>query len=170
MPTPNASSPLGFGLSCTYCTVVLPMPDGSQVAVTAIQPPFGIGVKVGTTTVLPSTTAGRPLLAEDIIRRLSTPRGTLPDTKVPTVLGQYGMSLDDTVFADMTAAAAGQLSAQADSQIRQDERVIQSKTSATLAGDVLIVPINLVDSQGPVKLVISIDTLNNNLSVLSSPQ
>lgn len=167
--TTNSADPLGFGLSCTFCTVVLPWPDGSRRAVTTIQFPFSTGTSPATGKLLPSVTSGRPLLAEAIIRRISTARGTLIDTKIPTTVGNYGIDIQDTVDADMTPEDIGQLSASIDAQIRQEERVIRSTTAAVLAGDVLLVPIQLVDGAGPFRLTLSVSTLNGNLQVLSTP-
>lgn len=167
---PDTSSPIGYGLSCTFCSVALPIPGGGTRVYTCVQPPFGVGTSPTTGAVLPSTTAGRPLLAEAIIRRLSTVRGTLPDTKIPTVVGNYGIDIGDAVAADMTPDDVGQLSASIDAQIRQDERVGQSRTTATLVDEILVVPINVVDEGGPFKLTLGINALTGDLSVLSSPQ
>lgn len=166
-------SPLGYGLSCTFCTVVLPFPDGSGGfvlrAVTTIQMPFGIGTSTTTGAVLPSNTSGRPLLVEAIIRRLSTVRGTLPDSAVPTTVAQYGIDLLDAIGADLDTQGAGELAAMVDSQIRQEERIVDSTTAPTLIGNLLILAINLIDGAGPFRLVLSIDLLTRNLQILSAP-
>jgi hypothetical protein len=167
-------SPLGFGLSCTFCTVVLPFvdPDTGVIytrAVTAIQPPLGIGTSVQTGKVLPSVTSGRPLLSESLIRRYSTPRGALPDVIVPTTLGAYGIDILDSTDADMTQTEAGILASDLDAQAQQDERVVTTTTSATLVNDNLIVGQVVVDGTGPFKLTLSIDVLEQNINVLSAP-
>lgn len=168
-------SPLGYGLSCTYCTVVLPFPDGSggtvQRAVTTIQPPLGIGTNPKTGRVLPSCTSGRPLLAESLIRRLSCRRGGLVDTKVPTTTAQYGIQLLDYIAADMGTGEVGQLSAAIDAQMTSpaEDRVISSTTSGALIGSTLIESITITDGQGPFRLTIAIDLLVQDFSVLSSP-
>lgn len=164
-----SDSNLGFGLACSYCTVSLPDAQGNMVPVTTIQPSFGIGRNPTTNALVPSTASGRTLLAQDLIRRFSTERGTLPDTNIPTIVGNYGVDLSDYIFADMTPADVGALSAAVDAQARQDERVVQSKASAVLAGDILLVPVNVVDGSGPFKLVFSLNTTNGDFSVLSSP-
>lgn len=166
--TTQSPSPLGFGLSCTFCTVVLPFPDGTTRAVTCIQLPLGKGTDPRTNAVLPSSTSGRAKLREDVLRRVSTPRGTLPDTKIPTTTAQYGIDILDYVNADMTPADIGRLSAAVDAQVRADERCRSSSTAAALVGDsTLVVPISIVDGAGPFKLTLAIDTLTANLQVLS---
>ncbi len=160
-----STSALGYGLSCTYCSAVLPYPGPgltpTMVTVTAIQPPLGLGTLNG--KVLPSTVAGRQLLAEAIVRRISTARGTLPDTKAPTTTGNYGIDVLDSVDADMTASDAGKLAAAIDAQIRQDERVFYSQTTATLTSDTLTITITLVDGAGPFKLTLPISLVTGTI-------
>lgn len=166
----DSNSALGLGLSCTYCAVALPMPDGSTQTVVAIQPSFGIGTNPVSGKPIPDVVSGRALLAEAIVRRISTERGTLPDSKTPTTVGNYGIDVLDSVDADMTAAEAGLLASSIDAQLRQEERITSSTTTATLAGDILVINIAANDGAGPFKLTLTIDALNRNLSVLSSPQ
>lgn len=162
------SSPLGYGLSCTYCSCILPYPTASltpvYVTVNTIQPPFGLGTRNG--ALLPSVVAGRQLLSEAIERRLATPRGTLPDTKAPTTVGNYGIAIEDDVDADMTASDAGKLAASIDAQCRQDERVFYSHTTVTLAGSTLTIVVQLVDGTGPFKLTLSVNMLTGNTQLL----
>lgn len=170
----DTSSPLGYGLAWGWCTAVLPFYDpvvGSTLrAVTAIQPALGLGTNTKTGALLPSTTAGRALLTEAVVRRISCTRGALPDVEIPTTLGNYGVDILDSVFGDFTTREAGELSARLDAQINLDERIVNSLSTATLAGEMLIVSINLVDGAGPFRLTLSIDTLSGDLSVLSSSQ
>lgn len=176
LPSPPAvNSPLGYGLSCTYCVVTLPIPQmaGPPVflPIAAVQPPLGVGLSARG-VVLPDVVSGRPLLAEAIVRRLSTSRGTLPDTAIPTTVGNYGLDILDYVYADMTTEGAGMLAALIDAQISQEERVVSSSTTVVLVGaplSTLLISINLVDGAGPFKLTLSIDVLNADLTVLSSP-
>ncbi len=71
----DPSSILGFGLFATYCTVTLPMPDGSVRTLTTVQPTFGIATDPRTGQTLPSVASGRQLLGGAIVCRLSTERG-----------------------------------------------------------------------------------------------
>lgn len=166
-------SPFGFGMLATFCTAVLPYPQPGIAppimrAVTGVQPTLGLATNPTTRALLPSSGSGRVLLIADVIRRISTSRGTLPDTKIPTTMGRYGIDLLDYVNADMTTSEIGQFSASVDAQIRQDERIINSRTSVVLAGNILIVTINIVDGIGPFRLIVSIDTLTNNLQLLGT--
>jgi len=165
----DPASPLGYGMLATYCTVSLPMPDGSTRIVTTVQPTFGIATDPRTGQVLPSYASGRQLLAGAMVCRLSTERNTLPDVYIPTTTAQYGLDLLDNADADMTADEVGQLSASVDAQLQMDERIVTSTTFSVLASDTLLVPITARDGQGPFKLTLAIDTLNQNLSVLASP-
>lgn len=164
MQSPS-NSPLGLGLSCTYCTAVLPYPGPgltpTMVTVTTIQPPLGLGTDPVTRRILPSTVAGRQLLAEAILRRVSTARGTLPDTAQPTTVGNYGIDILDNIDADMTPSDAGKLAAAIDAQCRQDERVFYSRTVATLAGSTLTIVITLVDGAGPFRFTLAINLVTS---------
>lgn len=162
------TSPLGTGLSCTFCTAILPYPSAgifpTLVPITTIQPPLGLGTAPGTTSPpLPSSVSGRPLLAESIVRRLATARGTLPDTATPTTVGNYGLDLADSVDADMTQSDAGRLAASVDAQCRQDDRVFYSHTTAALTASTLNVVIQLVDGAGPFKLTLPISLVTNQI-------
>lgn len=173
MTAPDPSSVLGYGLSATYCTMILPYVDDTGTivmrAVTTIQPPLGVGTDPRSGAVLPSVVSGRPLLAEAILRRVSTVRGTLPDTAIPTTTASYGIDILDSANADLTEEEAGQLSASVDAQCRQDERIVSSTTAGALVGNVLILPIVLRDGSGPFRLTLGIDVLDANLSILSAP-
>lgn len=164
-----ANSRLGYGMACAYCTVALPDYLGTYSPVTAIQPPLGLTATNAQGKAVASTASGRVLLAQDLIRRFSTPRGSLPDTAIPTVVGNYGIEINDYVYDDMTPDGLGALAAAIDAQAKQDERVVASKTSCSLAGNILLITINVTDGAGPFKLVFSLDTANGDFSVLSSP-
>lgn len=162
------TSPLGYGLSCPFCSARLPFPGPgilpTMVTVTAVQPTLGLCTAPGTSgPPLPSSVAGRQLLAEAIVRRISTARGTLPDTKAPTTTGNYGVDVGSEVDADMTASDAGRLAASIDAQCWQDERVFYSHTTATLAGSTLTVVVQLVDGAGPFKLTLAVNLVTGAL-------
>lgn len=172
--TAQTNSPLGFGLSCTFCTVVLPVTDPdtnviSTQAFTAIQPPLGIGTNPTTGRLLPSVVSGRPCLSEALVRRYATVRGALPDHIIPTTVGAYGLDLLDIIDADMTQAESAQLSSDLDAQAQLDERVISTLTTATLANDTLIVAQVVTDGVGPFAQTLAVSTLNANITVLSAP-
>lgn len=162
------TSALGYGLSCGYCAATLPFPSPDSLlpvmlTVTALQPALGIGRDPKSGALLPSATSGRQLLAEAIARRLSTARGTLPDTKVLTTVGNYGLDLLDYADADMTTSDCGRLAASIDAQCRQDERVINSVTTAAVVDSTLIIITRLTDGAGPFRLTTTIDLLTGAL-------
>lgn len=169
----DALSPLGHGLLALYCTAILPFPDGNGGvilrAVTTVQPTLGLATDTRTGALLPSAASGRLLLIGAVECRISAPLGGLIDTTIPTTTAQYGVDLLDVVAADMTTSETAQLSASVDAQIKSDERIRNSTTAATLAGDTLLVSISLLDGAGPFRLTLSIDVLNQNLTVLTSP-
>lgn len=169
----DATSALGFGLYAVYCTAILPYPDGNggavMRAITTVQPTLGLATDPKTGAPLPDAASGRTLLVGAIECRIVTPLGGLIDTTIPTTTAQYGVSLDDAIAADMTTAEAAQFSSGIDAQIRLDERVKNSTTTAVLVGDTLAVPITILDGQGPFRLTLAIDVLTQDLSVLSSP-
>ncbi len=167
--TPGSSSPLGYCMALTYCSYPLPMPDGSTYTFVQVQPTFGVATSPTTGATLPAMVSGRQCLAQATIRRLTCIRGGLPDPEIPTVLGNYGIDITDWIAADMSAIDVGQLSASADAQNQQDERVKSSQTAGTLVGDTLMLPILLTDGTGPFRLTLAIDVLTADLSVLSSP-
>lgn len=167
-----STSPLGYGLLTTFCTAVLPFPQAGGAppimrAITVVQPTFGLATDPSSGALLPDVASGRTLLAADVIRRLSTAIGTLPDTKIPTTMGRYGVDLLDSIAADMTTADIGQFCAQIDAQIKLEERIVNSRTTAVLAGNILLVNIALVDGSGPFQLVLAVNVLTQNLQVLS---
>lgn len=170
LPTPiNTASPLGYGMLATYCTVTLPMPDGSTQTTTTVQPTLGLGVNARTGALLPSATGGLQLFAGAIQCRLSTARGGLLDVEIPTTLGAYGIMLPDYLNADMGEEEAGMISAAVDAQVRLDERTIASLTRGVVGGDTLLLPITIQTGEGPFKLTLAVDTMSADISVLASP-
>lgn len=171
--TTNSTSPLGFGLSCTYCTMVLPEYDPVlgrvERAVTTIQMPLGVGTNPRTGKVMPSCVGGRANLLEALVRRYATTRGALPDYAIPTTTGAYGIDILDMVYSDMSRADAAQLAARIDAQAQLDERVVTSVTKAALIDSTLVIADEITDSAGPFKLTMAIDTLAGDISILSAP-
>lgn len=137
----------GHDRSVTLRTVVLPFPDGTTRAVTAVQSSLD-QVEV----------SGRACLAEALVRRLVTFRGTLIDVAIPSTTADYGTDLTQHVNDDMNARELAMVGAGVDAELRKDERVLRSSTAAALVGDILMVPINVVDAQGPFKLVFAVSS------------
>lgn len=148
----------GLDLSCTMRTVALEMPDGSSRTITAVQPPIDM-----------SEVAGRTCLAEALVRRLTSPRGTLPDVVIPPSpqVAYYGYDVTQFVNSDMGVRDVAQVGANVDAEMRKDERVVQSATAATFASSVLLIPINITDGTGPFSLVLAVG--NVTTAILSAP-
>lgn len=99
-----------------------------------------------------SVVTGRTALAQQILRRLTTPRGGLPGT--PT----YGYDLESLIGANIIASVVEQ---------RVEEQVLDEEEVRDASADVvfdarssqLTVTINAVDSQGPFELVLSANEL-----------
>lgn len=129
----------GLDWSCTWRTQSFELPDGSTQTLYACDLEEN-GLEV----------TGRTLLAEAISRRLSTFRGTLIDDP------DYGFDVTQYVNDDIDARTLGELAAGCDAEAKKDERVLDSSTTATLAGGVLILAMSLRDLAGPFRLTLSV--------------
>jgi len=162
----------GFGsdMSCTQCTAVLPYPNGQPGGV--LTPFTGVQLTLGWATdaggnALPAMSTGRATLAEALIRRLVTPRGTLIDVVFPSTTANYGDDLTSDVNADMTTRDLAMIAAGVDAELRKDERVVRSQTTATMVGNLLMLAISVESGVGPFKLVLAVSDVS--VSVLSVP-
>jgi hypothetical protein len=146
----------GHDRSVTLRTVVLPFPDGTTRAVTAVQ-----------SSLDQSEVSGRACLTEALVRRLVTYRGTLIDVLIPSTTADYGTTILDFVNDDMTPRDIAMAGASVDAELRKDERVIRSTTPASLAGEILMLPITVYDAAGPFKLVFAVSQAS--VQLLSVP-
>ena len=97
------------------------------------------------------TVSGRRLLAEAIVRRLTTPRGRLIDD------ANYGFDLTGYLNADVVPRDTAEVKALAEAECLKDERVVSANvTSQVNTGGVLVVTILIQDAAGPFPLVLSI--------------
>lgn len=139
----------GHDLSCTLRTVPLVQPDGSTRLVTAVQPTLDM-----------AEVSERTCLIEALIRRITTPRGTLIDVVIPSTTANYGTAIDDFLNDDIDARGLAQIGAAVDAELKKDERVVRSSTAATLVGAgaaaTLILTITVVDGAGPFQLVLAV--------------
>jgi hypothetical protein len=151
----------GHDLSCTYRTVVLPMPDGSTAAVTAVQPSLD-GAEV----------SGRACLAEALVRRLATSRGTLIDVVAPSTTANYGNDVLGLLNEDVDARTLAMMGASVNAEMRKDERVVDAETRVTLIPGIagpnsLLLDITITDGVGPFKLVLMVSQVT--VQLLSGP-
>lgn len=167
MADPN----FGSDLSLTYCTTVLPYPNGQPggtlTSFTGVQLTLGWATDPRLGTTLPAMSTGRATVAEAVIRRLVTARGTLIDIVFPSTTANYGYDIANALNDDITARVLGMLGANIEAELRKDERIIRAPTTVTSAGDVLIVSIQVFLASGPFKLVLAISQVS--VSLLSGP-
>ena len=107
---------------------------------------------------------GRLLLAEAIVRRWITPRGELIDDP------NYGTDITAYINDDVTPRDIATLKSAMAQEAEKDERVnscdIDVQTPPQGTG-VYIITALVHDNDGPFQLVISVDTLSKNISLLS---
>lgn len=131
-----------------------------------VNPPLGYGIDLSCVSDLTSDmqqVSGRIALAQACARRLQTPRGGLIDDP------NYGFDVVGEIDDDMSTADIARLGAQIDAELRKDERVLDSTTTATLvAPGLLIINIVLQDQAGPFRLVMSASTAAANLQILQA--
>ncbi len=147
----------GLDTSITLRTVALEMPDGSTVAVYALQPDIRM-----------STSTGRQHLGEALVCRLQTARATLPDVVIPSTLADYGFLVDDALNSDLSAREVAMFASDADGECEKDPRVIKATSTPVFAGSVLMVPIVVTDSVGPFSLVLAVSEVNT--TILAAPR
>lgn len=141
----------GTDISVTWRTETLEFPDGSVRTQQAWDADENF-----------SEVSGRDLLAEALLRRLVTTRGTLlgcPD---------YGTDVRDWINDDLDNARVAQLSAAISAELSKDERVRTATATSTFANDVLTSTITIVDAAGPFKLTVAIDQVSLKLLGVTS--
>lgn len=90
------------------------------------------------------------LLAQALVRRLTTPRGRLIDD------ANYGYDLNQWLNADVGPAELAQIQAQSQAECLKDERVQSATISVTFIANVMIVSVAIVAALGPFQFVLSI--------------
>lgn len=102
--------------------------------------------------------SGRRVVAEAVVRRLSTPRGGLhyaPD---------YGLDLREFLNEGFTPRQLFTLKSSIEAEVEKDPR-IQSCTATldTPSTDRLRIRLSITDAEGPFRLVLSVDQLTVDL-------
>lgn len=142
----------GLDLSCTFTTSSVIMPDASTRTFD------GFDVTEDFATV-----SGRTLLAEALVRRLVTPRGTLIDD------ADYGTDVRRWINDDVDdRIIAGTVAAEIDAELQKDERVRRSTTTASFTNGLLTTTTSIIDASGPFRLVLRISDVT--IEVLEAPQ
>lgn len=147
----------GVDTSITLRAVALPFPDGSTRAVTALQPDKTF-----------RTSKGRERLADSLVCRLLTPRGTLPDVVIPSTVRNFGYSLDELLNADLDPRARAQAGAFIGAECAKDSRVTRAEATAVPLADTVAVTVTVYDGRGPFPLVLSVSSVSTLL--LSAPR
>ena len=89
-------------------------------------------------------TSGLHMLAQALVRRLITQRGTLIDDQ------NYGFDVRQFLGADLSPADVAKIGSQCDTEMVKDERVYQSQTTVTMmAGGTLNISVIITPSIGP---------------------
>jgi len=107
-------------------------------------------------------TDGRTVLAQALVRRITTPRGGLIDDS------NYGYDVRAFLNDDLDAHALAQMGAAIDGEFRKDERVLTSQTRVTLSDGGLTVTSLIQDLAGPFTLVASVSTVDGNIALLKA--
>jgi phage baseplate assembly protein W len=107
-----------------------------------------------------SALSGTSAIAQAILRRLRTPRGTLEEDD------DFGYDLTDLVNDDYTRENLNRWRREIADECLKDERVSFATVTITKqAGDTLLVSIGLVSADGPFDLVISLPDLTHELLI-----
>ena len=106
--------------------------------------------------------SGRQALAEACARRLITRLGTLRRHPM------YGYDVRDEIDNDISTADLARISANVQTQLMRDERIIQCTCTATLdRAGAMTLGIVLTDGAGPFRLVLAVSSVT--VSILSGP-
>jgi hypothetical protein len=132
-----------------------PIPSSSGAGVATPDP---LGVDIDVLDDLPPTfrlASGQKNLGNAIVRRLSTPSGSLARIGGDP---EYGFDLRDKMNASWTAAELAALGAQVEAECRKDERVEGATVTARhdLRTSTLVVDIQLQSAAGPFALVVQV--------------
>jgi len=100
---------------------------------------------------------GRRLLAEAIVRRITTPRGRLIDDP------NYGIDVREWLLDSVTPSDLQRLPAVVDAEIQQDERIVGSTTTAIYNAGVLTLSITLDPGESPFTLTLAVSELTVEL-------
>lgn len=98
-----------------------------------------------------SIVTGRRALAEAIMRRLTSRKGSLPDDE------DYGYDLRLLIGSAVTRE---QVEQGVRSQVFADERVEDAEVTVTFIGETIQVDLRITDGDGPFSLVLGVDALS----------
>lgn len=149
----------------TTTTIILPAPTRNRV--TQYRPTFGESeVNAGSDTPVfpdlePSGAAigGRRLLADHLMRRLTTPRGSIP------MLPDYGIDVRDFLSAKMSPDELYSLRSMVENELKEDERISDASVLATFdrQTETITLECTVEAGSGPFVFTTKINALNIDL-------
>lgn len=127
---------------------------------------FGIDIDLGDDLdPMFGLVSGRTALKQSIRRRLTSDRGALT-----TISGdaQYGFNIRSLLNIDFSPTELQGWKSKIREQVLLDERVQNASVEITNIQTTIKISIAITDSSGPFKLVLSIDTLSADITVLDT--
>jgi hypothetical protein len=107
-----------------------------------------------------SVVSGRLALAQSILRRITSPRGSLLGSPA------YGYSMFDTIGSSVPASVVEQRVLE---QVLAEQEVEDARVTASLVNGVLTVTIAVVDGDGPFTLTVSASELTAQAMIDQNP-
>jgi hypothetical protein len=138
-----ALATLDYNTQASGQAVPLPTPSGYGYDLSCVTDLDPMAIEV----------SGYTVLAQALVRRISTPRGGLIDDP------NYGFDVPGLLKDDMTPAQIAQIGPQIDAEFLKDERVLSSQTTATFLAGSLLTSSVVVGASGPFKLTLAINEL-----------
>jgi phage baseplate assembly protein W len=115
---------------------------------------FGSAWNCVTDVAMPSVmVSGNTVVAQSILRRLTTPRGRLIDD------ANYGYDLTQFLNAALTTAQLSQIAKQAAAECAKDAQVLRASLTVMLTNGVLLVTGTVYTANGPFQLVLSVSAV-----------
>ena len=129
------------------------------MATTITSPPFGSDSSCTTQIWFGRMVTGQQLIQEAMLRRLSTPRGSLRDVADPVGAANYGLDLcgllnTEIVGSGSIAAKESMIAA----ECRKDQRISSATATITAVGtNAYRLDLDLDTTDGQVSLALSVD-------------
>ena len=108
------------------------------------------------------TTSGRTMLAQALVRRIITPRGTLIGDE------EYGTDITEMVNDDMSAGDIAALNSAVEAEWQKDERVLDASVTSVLSRQGILTIVGVItDQKGPFSLTLAVSQLTIDLLAVS---
>lgn len=139
---------------------VTPAPPAAIVVQAPTNGATQLGVDVSTSPDLPDTfmlVSGRRAVAENLYRRLLTPRGLL--SFHPDIGTDVRMYMQESVTPSTIARARSDI----EQEVRRDERVLDAQVACSFVNDVLEVRITVATAEGPFDMTLLVTQVTATL-------